>query len=128
MVIEKPPNRIAPTVDFAGNEHLVVRTNAFQTKCTSVKCLMVKPAQRQSVCYRVRSASRHPLDMCSLHTDQVISESHVEVADGTSVLIFAQHTAPESWVAPADRRLSNFPCVRNTSGDADFIVQRLWKM
>ena len=49
MIIEKPPDWIAPTVDFAGNGHPVVRANGFQTERSPVQCLMVQPAQRQSV-------------------------------------------------------------------------------
>ena len=128
MVIEKPPDRITLTVDFAGNEHPVVRANGFQTERSPVQCLMVQPAQRQSVYDLVRAAGGHPHDMGRLQTDKVIAEPDIEVANGATVFVFAEHMSAESWVTPSFRRLSNFPSVRNTSGSADLIVQRLWEM
>ena len=66
--------------------------------------------------------------MRGFQADKVISESHIEVADGATVLVLAQHMTSESRVAPAFRRLSNFPSVWNAGGSADLIVQRLWEM
>ena len=115
-------------MDFAGNEHLVIPANGLQTERATVQCVVVQTAQRQSVCNLVRPAGRHPHDMSCFQADQVISESHVEVADSTTVLVLAQDLAPESRVTPAFRRLSNFPIEWNAGSRADPIMQRLWEM
>ena len=87
MEVSQPLDRVALAVDFTRYEHLEPLVAGFQSERASIERLVVDHAQRQSVLHDVRTASRVPLDVCSLESKEFLLYADVEAADGATALI-----------------------------------------
>ena len=131
MEVSEPPDRVAAAVDFTRNEHFETSAVRLQPERTPVERLVVKDAQRQSVRDDVRATRRAPLDMRGLQSEELVFYADVEVADGATTLVGAQHLAAESRTARGGGRFIGRigdPVGGDADGGADVVVQRRGKV
>ncbi len=114
---------LAETVDFAGDEDLEAIVDCRKSKRSAVKCLVVEPAQRQTIEYLVGAARCVPFYVGGFDPDQFVSETDVKFADGASSLVLSQHFMTEGGVARLRGRVPHLPGARDADGFPDVVVQ-----